>query len=67
MSKTWRLDLLINNAGVDGASLFPHKYTAGPKARTGPLAPLSFSDCTDCLIRAATDPAWARKIINVGR
>ena len=31
------------------------------------LAPLSFSDSTDCLIRAATDPAWAREIINVGR
>jgi len=43
------------------------KYTAGPKVRIAPLAPLSFSDCADCLIRAATDRAWARKIINVGR
>ena len=31
------------------------KYIAGPSVRIAPLAPLSFSDCADCLIRAATD------------
>ena len=43
------------------------RYTAGPGARIAPLAPLSFSDCADCLVRATTDTAWAKKIINVGR
>ncbi|RXZ77505.1 NAD(P)-dependent oxidoreductase [Paenibacillaceae bacterium] len=44
------------------------KYTAGPSARIAPFLPLPFSDCTDCLVRAATsEPAWVRKIVNVGR
>ncbi|WP_269085361.1 NAD(P)-dependent oxidoreductase [Peribacillus muralis] len=44
------------------------KYTAGPSARIAPLLPLSFSDCADCLVRAATsEPNWVRKIVNVGR
>ena len=30
-------------------------------------APLSFDDCADCLLRAATDePNWIGKIVNVG-
>jgi putative NADH-flavin reductase len=42
-------------------------YTAGPAARVAPLAPLSFDDCADCLLRAATrEPDWIRKIVNVG-
>jgi hypothetical protein len=43
------------------------RYTAGPSARVGPLVPLSFDDCADCLLRAATDePNWIGKIVNVG-
>lgn len=44
------------------------KYTAGPSARIAPLGTLPFADCADCLVRAATsEPAWIRKIVNVGR
>ncbi|ANF97073.1 NAD(P)-dependent oxidoreductase [Paenibacillus bovis] len=44
------------------------KYTAGPLIRISPLRPLSFADCADCLVRAATnEPTWVRKIVNVGR
>jgi putative NADH-flavin reductase len=43
------------------------RYTAGPSARVAPLVPLSFDDCADCLLRAATDePSWIAKIVNVG-
>ena len=43
------------------------RYTAGPSARVAPLVPLSFDDCAECLLRAATDePNWIRKIVNVG-
>lgn len=43
-------------------------YTAGPSARIAPLRPLSFINCADSLVRAATsEPAWVRKIVNVGR
>ena len=31
------------------------RYTAGPLARVAPLVPLSFDDCSYCLLRAATD------------
>ncbi|YCI27263.1 hypothetical protein M1D61_11405 [Paenibacillus sp. Z6-24] len=44
------------------------KYTADPLTRISPLRLLSFADCADCLVRAATnEPTWARKIVNVGR
>jgi hypothetical protein len=43
------------------------KYTAGPLAPVAVLKPLSFSDCADCLLRAATnEPNWIGKIVNVG-
>jgi putative NADH-flavin reductase len=43
------------------------RYTAGPLARVAVLSPLSFDDCADCLLRAATgEPSWVGKIINVG-
>jgi NAD(P)H-binding len=43
------------------------RYTAGPSARVAPLVPLSFDDCADCLLRAAThEPDWIGKIVNVG-
>src|SRR5229473_1444973 len=41
------------------------RYTAGPLARVAVLIPLSFDDCADCLLRAATDePNWIGKIVN---
>jgi hypothetical protein len=43
------------------------RYTAGPLARVAVLIPLSFDDCADCLLRAATaEPNWIGKIVNVG-
>jgi putative NADH-flavin reductase len=43
------------------------RYTAGPLTRVAPLVPISFDDCADCLLRAATnEPNWIRKIVNVG-
>jgi hypothetical protein len=43
------------------------RYTAGPLARVAVLVPLSFDDCAECLLRAATDePNWIGKIVNVG-
>jgi hypothetical protein len=43
------------------------RYTAGPSAGVAVLVPLSFDDCADCLLRAATDePNWIGKIVNVG-
>jgi putative NADH-flavin reductase len=43
------------------------RYTAGPLARVAVLVPLSFDDCADCLLRAATaEPNWIGKIVNVG-
>ena len=43
------------------------RYTAGPLVRVAPLVPLSFDDCADCLLRAATDEAnWIGQIVNVG-
>jgi len=43
------------------------RYTAAPLARVAVLIPLSFDDCADCLLRAATDePNWIGKIVNVG-
>jgi len=42
-------------------------YTLGPLVRVEPLVLLSFDDCADCLLRAATDePNWIRKIVIVG-
>ncbi len=42
-------------------------YTAGPAARVRPFRLLPFADCADCLLRAATDPAWTRQTVNLGR
>jgi uncharacterized protein YbjT (DUF2867 family) len=41
-------------------------YTAGPHAKIAPFKPLSYADCAACLVRAVEEPAWTRKIINVG-
>jgi putative NADH-flavin reductase len=43
------------------------RYTAGPLARVAPLVSISFDDCADGLLRAATnEPNWIGKIVNVG-
>ena len=43
-------------------------YIAGPAARIAPLQALPFADCADSLVRAAaSEAAWTRKIVNVGR
>jgi uncharacterized protein YbjT (DUF2867 family) len=42
-------------------------YLAGPRASVAPLAALSFADCAACLLRAVTEPAWTRQVINLGR
>ncbi|MBS2023975.1 MAG: NAD(P)H-binding protein [Deltaproteobacteria bacterium] len=46
---------------------FTGKYTAGPRAKIFPGNALSHADCADCLLRAATEPAWVKQIVNVGR
>lgn len=59
--------VIVRPAGLNNAAA-TLKYTAGPSARIAPFRPLSFIDCADCLVRAATsEPAWVRKIVNVGR
>ncbi len=43
-------------------------YIAAPGARISMTRTLSFADCADCLVRAATsEPDWDRTIVNVGR
>ena len=42
-------------------------YTAGPRVPVLPFKPLSYSDCAACLLRAAEEAAWTKRIINVGR
>ncbi len=62
------LDWVIVRASVLKYADGTLKYTAGPSARIAPLRALPFADCADCLVRAATsEPAWIRKIVNVGR
>ena len=43
------------------------RYTAGPRARIFPGSSLSHADCADCLVRAASEPAWVKQVVNVGR
>jgi putative NADH-flavin reductase len=62
------LDWIIVRPAVLSDVAATSKYTAGPSTRIAPLLPLSFADCADCLVRAATsEPTWVRKIVNVGR
>ena len=42
-------------------------YLAAPRAPVAPLVPISFTDCAACLLRALTEPAWTRQIVNLGR
>lgn len=59
--------VIVRPAGLRNAPP-TSKYTAGPSARIAPLRPLSFADCADCLVRAASsEPTWSRKIVNVGQ
>ncbi|WP_238655188.1 NAD(P)-dependent oxidoreductase [Paenibacillus piscarius] len=62
------LDWVILRASVLQYAEGTSKYTAGPLARIHPLQALPFANCADCLLRAGiSEPAWSRKIINVGR
>ncbi|WP_438495193.1 NAD(P)-dependent oxidoreductase [Paenibacillus sp. IHBB 3054] len=59
--------VIVRPAGLNNAAATLN-YTAGPAARIAPFRPLSFADCADCLVRAAaSEPAWVRKIVNVGQ
>jgi uncharacterized protein YbjT (DUF2867 family) len=42
-------------------------YLAGPRARILPAKALSHADCAEALIKAATESAWVKQIVNVGR
>ncbi|WIM38210.1 SDR family oxidoreductase [Paenibacillus sp. PK4536] len=62
------LDWVIVRPSVLSHTANSITYTAGPLTRIAPLRPLSFVDCADCLVRAATsEPSWIKKIINVGQ
>lgn len=62
------LDWVIVRPSVLSHTTDSVQYTAGPLARIEPLHPLSFVDCADSLVRAATsEPSWIKKIINVGK
>lgn len=41
-------------------------YVAGPSARVALLSSLSFANCAACLLRAVSEPAWTRQVVNVG-
>ena len=43
------------------------QYLAGPRARVMPAKALSHADCADALLRAATEVAWVKQVVNVGR
>ena len=43
------------------------RYLAGPRAPVALLVPISFADCAACLLRALSEPAWTRQIVNLGR
>lgn len=42
-------------------------YLAGPRAPVALFVPISFADCATCLLRAVSEPAWTRQIVNLGR
>ncbi|MCQ4088331.1 NAD(P)-dependent oxidoreductase [Saccharibacillus sp. JS10] len=59
--------VIVRPAGLSHAEA-TLSYTAGPAARIAPFQPLSFADCADSLVRAATtEPGWIGKIVNVGK
>ena len=43
------------------------KYLAAPRARILPAKGISHADCAEVLIKAATEPAWVKQVVNVGR
>jgi uncharacterized protein YbjT (DUF2867 family) len=43
------------------------RYLAGPRAPVALFVPISFADCAACLLRAISEPAWTRQIIDLGR
>jgi uncharacterized protein YbjT (DUF2867 family) len=58
--------VIVRPVGLSDAPAAGH-YLAGPRAPVAPLVPLSLADCAACLLRALSDPAWTRQIVNLGR
>ena len=42
-------------------------FLAGTRAPVALFAALSFADCAACLLRAVSEPAWTRQVVNLGR
>ena len=42
-------------------------YVLGANARVSAARSMTHADCADALVRAATEPQWARQVLNVGR
>ncbi|MEW4372394.1 NAD(P)-dependent oxidoreductase [Paenibacillus kandeliae] len=59
--------IIIRPTGLSDTTA-TRNYIAGPAARIHLTRMLSFADCADCLVRAATNESdWDRTIVNVGR
>jgi putative NADH-flavin reductase len=61
------LDWVIVRPPVLSHSPATGRYLAGPGARVMPAKALSHADCAEALLKAATEPTWAKQIVNVGR
>ena len=42
------------------------RYVAGPRMRVNALASLPHEDAADCLVRALSETAWTKQIVNAG-
>ena len=42
-------------------------FLAGTRAPVALFSALSFADCAACLLRAVSEPAWTRQVVNLGR
>ncbi len=58
--------VIVRPVGPSDAPAAGHDL-AGPLARVAPLVPLTLADCAACLLRAVSEPAWTRQIVNLGR
>ncbi len=41
-------------------------YMAGPNTRVALFSALPFADCAACLLRAVSESAWTRQVVNIG-
>lgn len=46
---------------------FTGTCVAAPRARIVPAKAISHADCAAVLLKAATEPAWSKQVVNVGR